>query len=162
MKRTLLAYFVLSAAVLGQTVPVPQPSPDARRTIRVRNSTGSTSGSETTTLPENYIVTLSVTPKDKPASEISLVAASTNFTVATPGLTFQGSLTAEEDGSFVLQYALNITIVDPAAAPNTPQPTVSTTAAVRLRPDEPIQIYKSDDRSYKLALTRVADQGKKK
>lgn len=162
MKRTLLAYFVLSAAVLGQTVPVPQSPPEARRPVRVINSPGPGSGSEITTLPENYIVTLSVTPKDKPTSEISLVVASTSFTVATPGLTFQGSLKAEEDGSFVLQYTLNITVADPAAAPHTLQQTVSTTTAVRLRPDEPVQIYKSDDRSYKVALTRVADQGKKK
>ena len=159
MKHALLTFFALAAVTLAQapqtSLPsVPPPAPDVRRT-RVINPSGSQSSVD---LPENYILTLTVAVKDKPASEISLVVASTNFTVSVPLMNFQGTISAGEDGSFLVQYSLNISNIDASAQ----HQMVATAAAVRLRVDEPVQIYKSEERSYKMALTRLADQAKKK
>lgn len=147
MKHALLAFFVLSSAVLAQVNP-PPPTQSPRR-IRAINSAGEADA--TTTLPENYILTLTTTEKDKPVSEHSLVVATPLFNLNPGDLTFSGTINPEEGGSFLVNYSIGISIL--VTVQNNPQyKTIGMSAAVRLRPGDSVQIYKGDERSPDVAF----------
>ncbi len=161
MKLTSFVVCAISAAALAQ-VPspgVPNTLPTINRAVRVLNSDANAASVQT--LPENYILSLAVSEKDKPVSEVSFVVATLDFNMSPLDLTFVGTINPQEDGAFLIRYNIGTSIAV-GVGNNTQFKSISMSAAVRLRPGDSVQIYKSDERSYRLALTRLADQQKSK
>jgi hypothetical protein len=154
MKLTFLVFCVLCAAVLAQV-----PSPGVPNRVRMVNSDANAASVQT--LPENYILSLAVSEKDKPMSEISFVVATLDFNMNPLDLTFVGTIVPQEDGAFLIRYNIGTSIAV-GVGNNTQFKSISMSAAARLRPGDSVQIYKSDERSYRLSLTRLVDQAKKK
>jgi hypothetical protein len=159
MKLTFLVFCVLSAAALAQAPSpgIPNPVPIGR--VRAVNSDANTASVQT--LPENYILSLAVSEKDKPLSEVSFVVATLDFNMSPLDLTFVGTINPQEDGAFLIRYNL-VTSIAVGVGNNTQFKNISMSAAARLRPGDSVQIYKSDERSYRLSLARLVDQTKKK
>jgi hypothetical protein len=154
MKLTSLVFCIISAAALAQA-----PSPVVPN--RVRMASADANAASVQILPENYILSLAVSEKDKPVSEISFVVATLDFNMNPLDLSFVGTIFPQEDGGFLIRYNIGTSIAV-GVGNNTQFKNVSMSAAARLRPGDSVQIYKSDERSYRLSLTRLADQGKKK
>jgi len=129
------------------------------------------------TLPENYLIKFVISDKDQ-KTEFSLVAAATKFSADTmDGKTrINGTLTLEEgDKTVFFQYALSTTVEIVNSSQTLPgskgSPGVTTksisyqqrdiNSAVRLRFDEPIQIYKFGALSCELTLSRLPESAKK-
>ena len=138
-------------------------------------------------LPANYLLTLSVSDKDQPFTELSLVVATADFstdavhpidakeTVTMPAsLTFTGSISVQEDGSVLIRYLLSYEVAIPTnmqttKSANGEQVTnssiqfkrSSTQASAKLRLSEPIQILKSGTRTYRLTISRLTDKPSK-
>jgi hypothetical protein len=156
MKLTFLVFCVLSGAVLAQVSPQAVPAPHRPRIV---NSQGSTTAES---LPENYILSLTASEKDKVTREISMVVGSPVFGTTVPDLSFTGSISPLDDGTFLVRYSLESSVAVPAGGDSVQYKNISVSTAVRLRPGETIQVYKSELRSYQLSLTRLADQKKSK
>jgi hypothetical protein len=154
MKLTSLVFCVLSAVVLAQA-----PSPGVPNRVRMANS--DVNAASVQTLPENYILSLADSEKDKQVSEISFVVATLDFNMSPLDLTFVGTIIPQEDGAFLIRYNIGTSIAV-GVGNNTQFKNMSMSAAARLRPGDSVQIYKSDERSYRLSLTRLVDQAKKK
>jgi len=161
MKAIAFALLLTTSFAFAQTQPIPNTFRQ-----RVGNSSQSDGGQ---TLKENYIVTLTITEKDAPVTEYSIVVATLNFSTTFPDsrqntIGFQGTLVADEGGSVLLSYVLNSEVAMQSPAQGTPvvgQPVqfrnYSTQSSVRLQPGDNVVVVKNDTRTCKLALARVAD-----
>jgi len=160
MKLASLVSFLVAAAAVAQVQQPPQP-PIARQPAPIPTRVPDANVGKSQALPGNYILTLTSTEKDKPVSEMSFVVATPVFNMNPGDLTFAGTINPEEGGSFLIHYNIGMSV--PVTVGNSTQyKSVGMGAAVRLRPGDSVQIYKSDERSYKLTLTPLPDQEKKK
>jgi len=157
MKLRSFVFCVFSAAALGQVPSPGVPNP----VVRPRPVNFDANAASVQTLPENYILSLAVSEKDKPVSEMSFVVATLDFNMNPLDLTFVGTISPQEDGAFLVRYNIG-TSVAVGVGNNTQFKNITMSAAARLRPGDSVQIYKSEERTYRLSLTRLADQVKKK
>jgi hypothetical protein len=130
-------------------------------------------------LPANYQLTLELSENDQPASELSFVVATTEFTtdwvqpkderanVDVPTfLRFTGSLAFQEDGSVLVRYKLGAEVairteiqslskatVGKISTPSIQFKTNSTEASARLKLNERFQILKIGSRTYRLTVS---------
>jgi len=159
MKKLIVALCFLSTLAFGQN-PQPvriMPRPCTNPGV---SSAGSVDAAAKV-LPENYLLKLVVTEKDQQIGELSLVVATEAFASnADPQLGFAGTLTMEEDGTFVVRYALS-TWIEVTNGPVTQGHNGSANTTVRLRNGEPLEILKTDKRTYQLTVSRLADSAKK-
>jgi hypothetical protein len=110
MKRFLLAAILLPSAIFAQQPPG----------VNVPRAIFSGPQMPSVALPDNYQVTLTITDKNDPPLEVSVVVASSQFT-ATLGeqhLNFNGSVTVEESGAVVIAYSLGWQTPAPAGNGN--------------------------------------------
>lgn len=124
-------------------------------------------------LPENYILSLTVTDKGRQVNELSIVVATAQFTAAAidPAETISGTLTVQEDGTVLIRYSLSAQIAVSSqngqiVTPENPATSVqyrnhSVRSSVRLRAGEPVVILKDGTHTYQLALHKLADGVKK-
>ncbi len=126
--------------------------------VRPRVQPGST---ESAPLAENFIVSLTISDKEQVVTEMALVVATADFAISFPDVKlvmthFTGTLVPEESGSVLIRYTIASEIPVPAGQNQVQYKTTSMQASVRLRPGEPIQILKSDTRSCRLSVERLA------
>ena len=145
--------------VLAQTAP---PLP-ARATV---SQPGNDSAKP---LPENYQLTLNVTEKDKPATELSMIIATADFKAETaePSMTFTGTLTPEESGAIIVRYGLGVQVAvnsEPSPVPSpgfvgpprvgaTQFKNIAAQASVRVRLGEPLNILNTANRVFTLTVS---------
>src|SRR5687767_8384401 len=91
----LLVVGAAAAVAQIQTPPVPQPQPQVIRRSNPSNS-------ESTALPDNYVLTVTVSDKEKKVGELGLVVAAADFSADFPDgeltmTSFSGTLTPEDD-----------------------------------------------------------------
>jgi hypothetical protein len=135
---------------------VPQiPTPLRRRVLNAETAPS---------LAENYVVTLTVTEKGQPASELSLVVSSADFKTDFADSkfnvsTFVGTLTPEEGDAVSIRYVLGTQLTVPVEGSTSVQyKNLSVQASVRLKLGDPVQIYKSDTRVCTLRVERLSQQ----
>ena len=117
-------------------------------------------------LPENYVLTLTVSSAEQATMELSLNVASTSFKTDFPDSrftvgTFAGTLIPEEGGTILIRYMLvrQIAVSTPGTHDSTVQyKNVSTQASVRLRPGESVQLLKAGTEMGTLSIARLSEQ----
>jgi len=108
-------------------------------------------------LPENYLLTLVVSDKDKVTTELSLVVATADFivTAGDPRISFSGRIAPDDQGNNILiRYSLG-TSVAVQNGNSTEYRDSTAQASVKVRLGEPIQILKSGTQTYKLTISRL-------
>jgi len=154
MKAPILAFCLISSTLLAQ-------NPAAPIIPAVRRSPIPHDSSEGDLLPENYLLKVVTIEKDKPSAECSVVVAGTQFQAnfVDPLISISGSINPEKEGVFLVRYSMGVEI--PSAVQNGSYTPSQFSTTVRLRLDEPIQISKSNGRSYQLSINRLPEGGKK-
>jgi hypothetical protein len=142
MKRFLLAALVIPSAILAQP-PFANPRPQ-----------GFNSQTPGVALADNYQVTLTLTDKNDPPLEVSVVVASSQFTAVhgEQHLNFNGSVTVEESGAIVVAYSLGWQTPVPAGNGNIQS---STQGSVRLKLGEEVQIIRAGTRIARLSIKKL-------
>jgi hypothetical protein len=124
-------------------------------------------------LPENYILSLTVTDKGKPATELTLVIATSQFSADAAEFTLNMSGTAaqQDDGSILVRYSFaeqiavsvqnGLPVVPEATTTSIQYKTRSVRSAVRLRVGEPVVVLKDGSRVYQLSISRLNEGSKK-
>ena len=126
-------------------------------------------------LPENYILSLTVTDKGKLLTELALVIATRQFNVThiEYALNLVGTALPQDDGSILVRYSIGeevafssqtglpVTAEAPAVG-SIQYKTRSMSSAARLRVGEPVVILKDGSRVYQLSISRLAEGAKKK
>lgn len=149
MKTTLLALCTLCTVAAAQ-----QPLQPPRRVVLPGFA-------EAAALAENYIVSLTISDKEQVVTEMALVVATAEFAISFPDVksvltNFTGTLIPEESGSVLVRYTIASEIPVSVGQNQIQYKTTSMQASVRLRPGEPVQILKSDTRSCRLSVERLA------
>lgn len=158
MKAFLFTLLALSFCVANAQQPQ---IPVLQRSIPPRMGTANFTD-ERPSLPENYLLTLTVLEKEQVVTEMSLVLAAPEFTTNFPDAksaitTFTGTILPEEGGTVLVRYAIGAEVALPVGEGQTQYKSISTQASVRLKPGEPVQIMKTDARSCRLSVVRLAD-----
>jgi hypothetical protein len=160
--KTLIIALCLTSTIVFAQIPAP---------LRPSSQQGANAAGEV--LPENYLLTLTVSDKDQLVTELSLVVASADFKaeVADPVITFTGTLTPDDKEGILMSYGLGtqvavpsqvLTTQPPSGAPVTTSSSIqyrssSVQATVKVRVGEPLNILKSGTRSYKLTISRLSE-----
>src|SRR6187551_2402050 len=113
-----MKYLILVAAILFPSLVLGQ-----AKIPRVIRSIQQPQGqAQEETLPENYQLNLAVADKDAQPLELSVAVASTRFNAALSeqGVTFSGTITVEESGSFMIAYVLGWQTTVAAEGNNSP------------------------------------------
>lgn len=120
-------------------------------------NSNSNSNSAGPVLTENLQVLLTLSDKDAPPVEISVVTAGTYFTasVADLGLNFTGTIGLDEAGTFSLAYSLAWEPAMQQVAGGPPQTKLtSTTGNILLKTGEEAQIFRAGNRTARLVLKK--------
>jgi len=111
-----------------------------------RHLSASPGDSKVASLPENYLLTLTVKDKETVVADISLVAATPEFNTSViplgpmalmdkvptqATLAFSGRLTLDDDGSLLVQYALNSQMAIPNTVQETSSPAPGTVVEIK-------------------------------
>jgi hypothetical protein len=159
MKHFLLASLLLPALLAAQAPLSPPSVPNMPRRVLAAPVGQPTPGE---TFPDNYQLTLSLTDKDGPPLEVSVVVVSTQFSamLAEQNLSFSGTVELEESGGILIAYSLGWQApapVDkgPGNFPAQSAPSSSTRGSVRLKAGEEMQIIRAGTRSAKLSIKKL-------
>lgn len=114
-------------------------------------------------LPENYLLTLTVSNGGQVAAELALLIATAEFSASFPDAkpavnSFSGTVSLENNGSAVVRYTLNVEISIRPFGPNPQSKSSVTQSSVRLLLGQPVQILKTDARTYQLTMTKASSQ----
>ena len=111
------------------------------------------------TLSDNYLLSLVASEKEKTISELGIVVAGSEFSTKVPDTSFNGTLTQEEDGSFILRYTLGVGSGQGSEKSSfRPGSFANSSAVVRLRLGEAVPILKSDGQTFKVTLSRLSQK----
>ena len=109
------------------------------------------------TLSDNYLLSLVASEKDKTISELAIVVAGSEFSTKVPDTSFNGTLTQEEDGSFILRYTLGVgSGQGPEKNSFKAGSFANSSAVVRLHLGEAVPILKSDAQTFRVTLNRLS------
>lgn len=158
MKTLIATLCLVSTVVWAQNMP--QPPRTYRPPPQVVNPADKASQSEV--LADNYLITLAISDKDKQVTEISLVSATTNFSMTTgaPRITFSGVIAPDDQGGALVRYGLGINILV-YEGNNVRDQDSTVQASVRVRLGEPVQILKSGTQVFTLTVARLPGEAKK-
>jgi hypothetical protein len=123
--------------------------------VRTIPSNGNNAGP---VLTENLQVLLTLSDKDAPPVEISVLTAGTNFTasVADLGLNFTGTIALDEAGTFSLAYSLAWEPAMQQLAGGPPQTKQTTTTGnILAKTGEEVQIFRAGSRTARLVLKKT-------
>lgn len=107
-------------------------------------------------LPDNYEITLTITDKEEPPVDLSVVVASTlfNASLGVQGLTFAGTVIPEGSGEILVTYTLGWETAIPAGN-NTQYKSSSTQGSVRMKLGDDIQIIRAGTRVARLSIKKL-------
>ena len=102
------------------------------------NSTSLPKPVQPQSIPENYVVTLTITDKEQKTTELSLVVASADFKTDFPDAqsnvsSFVGTITPEDEKTVSIRYALGGQIAVSVPPGNIQYRSITTQATVRLK-----------------------------
>ena len=108
-------------------------------------------------LPDNYEVTLTITDKNDPPLEVSVVVASPQFlaNLAEHHLDFTGTVTVEESGAMVIAYSLGWQTPGPAFNGVVQYQPSTAHGSVRLKLGEEVQIIRAGTRMARLGIRKL-------
>jgi len=114
-------------------------------------------------ISENYVVSLTMTNKEKKTTEMSLVVASAEFSTSFPDsqsnvTSFHGTLTPEDGGTISIKYILTGEIAVSVSPGSVQYKSIATQTTVRLKLGDPVQILKSGTQTCTLSVSRLSDQ----
>ena len=172
MKTSLLILAIFATAALAQSPVVPQP------VRRINPFPQNQSPELTEAFAENYLVTLSVTENDKPVTEMVIATARAKFSANTvePSMTLEGLLTPLDDGSVLVTYAVGAEVAIPVATQQSVSAagepgvvkttsiqykTQSAQTQVRLKLGESLNVLRTGQRTYRLAVSKLPAGGAK-
>ena len=147
-----MKYLILAAAVLFPSLLFGQAA--IPRVIRsIQQSQGQV---QEDTLPENYQLNLAVADKDGQPLELSVAVASTRFNAALSeqGLSFSGTISVEESGSFIIAYVLSWQTLA-AEGDKSQTKMTSTQGSVRLKLGDEVTIIRAGTRIARLSITKL-------
>ena len=113
-------------------------------------------------LAENYVIMLTMIEKDKPPVELSIMTSVPDFHVemGEPAIVFSGVLTPIDKDEIEVRYNLSLAIE--FSSNNAVQyRNQAAGAGARLRLGETLQVLKVGPRTYKLTISRAAEDTKK-
>ena len=147
-----MKYLILVAAVLFPSLLFGQ-----TKIPRVINPGFQTAGQQEESLTENYQLNLAVADKDAQPLELSVAVASTRFNAALSeqGLTFSGTITVEESGSFMIAYVLSWQTTVAAEGNNSQIKSTSTQGSVRLKLGDEVTLIRAGTRIARLSMTKL-------
>jgi hypothetical protein len=146
MKRLIFALCLLASPAIAQGPQPPRPG-----------------GAPTPApaLPENYLLTLTISNAGQVAAELSVVIATADFSASFPDAkpavnVFSGTVSLETNGSVVVRYTLSLEIPIRPFGPNPQSKSSVTQSSARLLLGQPVQILKTDTRTYLLSITKAS------
>ncbi len=151
MKLTLFFALLISSVILAQQAPAPVVP--QRRVLVQPPAQGAKS------LSDNYQINLRLTNKDEAPVDVSVVAASNQFSVSfgEQNLSFSGYLSVDEDGTLFVSYSLGWEAQIAGGNNNNAVRYQSSSAggSVRLKPGEEIQILQVGSRVARLSILKL-------
>ena len=174
MKTSLILLAVLTSAALAQQPAITPPT-----RVRAVSQPPQIQGSDVAeAFAVNYLVTLSVTENDKPVTELVIATARAKFSANTvePSFTLEGLLAPQDDGTILVTYVFATEVAVPVATQQTVgasgEPgvvkttsvqfkTQSAQAQVRLKLGESLNVLRTGQRTYRLAVSKLPEGGAK-
>ncbi|MEA3208015.1 MAG: hypothetical protein QOE70_1072 [Chthoniobacter sp.] len=151
----LLAAVLLPSVVVAQVRQPGIPFPTIpNQPMRVIHSSQASEPLEV--LPENYEVTFSISDKDTPPIEVSIVGASARFnaTFGELNITLEGVITVEESGSTIVEYAFSWSTPVTGANGSVDYRQTTARGSLRLKLGEEVPIVRAGPRTVRLSIKK--------